>query len=425
MSKLEIIAKDYIRKINDNVYVLEAINSNSLESFNNEVIKYKDSIVKSNTNLSINDLALVRSISENVFPTSLLDRSLQEQGAKAIFYSPFSDFMEALKYVKELSDYDIGCSRDEIDIEDTKLSYPLYRNTKHFSLNGLVSDINLEFGKINFSNRNMIVIEPFADHLSDELLNLNPVDTFFNVKEKPFKIGNNGVFIIDYDTYKELILNPNIKNDLSKVKVFLYSNNNISLFSSRFTLQTYITDIVLAYLGYIPMHTIEQFKLYSDMCFENGTIYTDKEYIKKFQDLIEESSIKLLGKSYYNVPDEIKKTRGEYHINLPGIFHPETSYYKEENENNLYSRINTVKRYLDYLEKELGLDPVLSDKLFVLYSNRLIEMDYEKEKLRFNPIKLEKEIASFIEKVGYKRFIQVTKDFNNLPVDNKDKGCVK
>lgn len=422
MNKLETLAKKYIRKINDKLFVLEAISSNDLESFNDEVILYKDYVVKNNIDLSINDLALVRTISPNNFPTNLVERTLQEQGVKGTFNSPFTDFIESLKYGEFFANVDVGCSRDEIDVEETKLSYPVYRDTKHFSLNGLASDIFYDFGKVKnkFTDRELIIIEPFVDHLDDELISLNPVDTFYNVNNKPFIIGKNGVFIIDSNTYKKLILNLEIRKDLSKVDVFLYSTKNIKLLSNRFNAQTYMVDIILSFLGYTPMHSIDQAKLYSDIYIGKDYWVSDEEYIKKFQDLIEDLNQKLLGKSYYNIPSEIKKNRKAEYADLYGIFHAETKFFEEEVKNNLNTQINTVKRYLDYLEEKLELNPDLSSKLFDLYSDNLRKYNYSSYRARFYPLDLENEIVSFITKVSYKKIIEVTKDFNNIPVDIKD-----
>ncbi len=204
MDKLQILAKKYIRKINDKVYVLEAVNGKDLKSFNDEVILYKDYVVKNNIDLSIKDIALVRTISPSSFPTNLFERTLQEQMMNGTFKSPFSDYLESIKFSKEFENIDIGCKKDQININDTFISYPLYRDTKHFSLNGLVSNVFNEFGGVSgeFTNREIMIIEPFSEHLNDKLVNLNPVDTFYDVKDKPFIIGENGVFIIDYDTYK-------------------------------------------------------------------------------------------------------------------------------------------------------------------------------------------------------------------------------
>ena len=423
MNKLETLANKYIRKINDKLFVLEAINSKDLESFNDEIILYKDYVVKNNISLSVNDLALVRTVNPSNFPIGLIEKTLQEQNTKNTFKSPFTDYLTSIKLSKNFyKDVDFGCKRDNMNIDDTYLSYPLYRDTKHFSLNGLVSNVHNEFGGVvsEFNNREIMFIEPFNEHLNDELVNLNPVDTFYNVKDKPFKIGDKAVFIIDYDTYKKLILNPKIKSDLDKVRVFLYTPKNIDLLRGRFNLQTCFTDIVLAYLGYIPTHSIGQIELFHDMYIDNDYWVTDDEYIKKFQDFIEELNQKLLDKSYYNIPSDIKENRYSELVNIPGLLHCETSYYDDEKRLNLESKIKTVKRYLNYLEERLGLDHLLSYKLYIGYIAILIEFNYSMAGRSFFPRGLEEDIIEFIKRVGYNELVKVTKEFNNIPVDIKD-----
>ena len=167
-------------------------------------------------------------------------------------------------------------------------------------MNGLASTVVvLCKATTTFDNKEIIVIEPFKDHLGDNLVNLNPVDTFYDLEDSSFTIGQNADIIMDMDTYKKLISNDGIRDDLSKVRVFLYApNNNLSSCSGT-SYQTIMTDIVLCFLGYIPQHSIDQSELKPEYYFDGTKFIDDTDYLKKFQDYIEKLNITLLHQHYY------------------------------------------------------------------------------------------------------------------------------
>lgn len=90
-----------------------------------------------------------------------------------------------------------------------------YRSTKHFALNGLVS--SHVYG--NFSNRSYIFLDPFSEHKNDEMLNFNPVDTYYKVsRERPFILSDKAILMIPISRYKEIVSNPEMRKQLSKYK---------------------------------------------------------------------------------------------------------------------------------------------------------------------------------------------------------------
>ena len=105
------------------------------------------------------------------------------------------------------------------DVSKLKLQYPLFRNTKHFSLNGLASNVVvLCKATATFDNKEIIVIEPFKDHLGDNLVNLNPVDTFYDLEDSSFKMK--GYFLLkkNYQTI--------FSHHLSSLKIIIVLSSN-------------------------------------------------------------------------------------------------------------------------------------------------------------------------------------------------------
>ena len=420
MSMLQEEASKYIRQVSDNVYVLDAISRDELTEFKHRIIDCKIEVVEKNIKLTANDLALVRTLP--VLPNNLTYDNAQTEGILPKMVGPFEDLIGYIKNSRDFAHVNLGCNRKKINPDDAKLNYLLYRDTKHFSLNGLASDVCYESGvkRFSFTDRSIIMIEPFTDHIDKTLAVLNPVDTFYDLSNDSFKIGNNGVVILSFDTYKKLIRNPQKRKDLSKLKVFLFSPENIKVLSYE-SANTYVTDIILSYLGYIPMNSIDQIKLKSDGYIDEktGKILEDDMFVEKFHDLIDDLSNKLLGLPYRHLPDEIINRRSKDTRDLLGIHHCETKYSDDEIEKNLLSKLDTAKKYFDYLEEHLGLNNVLSFRLYEQYVDFIRDCHDSMYRTIFCPPLLEFDMVAFLEKVGYKKFIEATKKFNSLPKDKE------
>lgn len=420
MNMLQEEASKYIKKVSDGVYALDAINNDELSEFKHRIIDYKVKLVEDNVELGANDLALVRTMP--VFPNNLTYDNTQTEGITQKMYGPFEVLLSYLQTIKEFANIDVGCDHKEINDEDAKLNYLFYRDTKHFSLNGLASNVCHEWGstRFSFNNKSIILIEPFTDHIDKTLAVLNPVDTFYDLSNDSFKIGKNGVIILSFDTYKKLIKDPKKKADLSKLKVFLFSPNNIKVLSYE-SVNTYATDIVLSYLGYIPTNSVDQTKLRIDGYVnpKASKYYSDDIFIEKFNDLIDDLSNKLLGLPYRHIPDEMKLKRKKEFQNVFGVFHDETEYATIEDKMNLISKLDTAKKYFDYLNEHLEIDADLSDELYNKYVKFINDCHGSRFGYRFYPIELEDEMMAFIQKVGYRKFIEVTKEFNSIPKDKE------
>lgn len=423
-NELQNYSKQFIKELGHRLFEIRKIDSIDVDNLSKYIITQKRKNVEKNVPFSISDIALVRTMATDNFPRNLMYHTLQADGKMGNFDNPFSKFLEYIKYLEEFKSIDVGCERSDIDVSELKLQYPLFRNTKHFSLNGLASNVVvLCKATAKFDDKEIIVIEPFKDHLGDNLVNLNPVDTFYDLADNPFKIGQNAVAIIDTDSYKRLISDDSIRGDLSKVGVFLYdSNNNLSSCSST-SYQTIVTDIVLSYLGYIPQHSVDQSELKPEYCFDGTKFIDDADYLKKFQDYIEKLNITLLNQHYYCISKpqiEKRRTKNGTIVNIPGTFHCETDFAFEENQTNINSILYCLQKYLSLLVQKHGLDSGLAARIFESYSKNIKEYYGKIFVADYYDLCIEKEVMSYIEQTGYENLVNATIAFNNNPIEYED-----
>ena len=196
-NELQKYSKQFIKELDTRLFEIRTIDNIDVDNFAKCIITQKIKNVEGNVPLSISDIALVRTMSTDNFPKKLTYHTLQADGKIGSFANPFSKYLEYIKYLEEFKHIDVGCEHSNIDVSKLKIQYPLFRNTKHFSLNGLASNVVvLCKATAKFDDKEIIVIEPFEDHLGDNLVNLNPVDTFYDLADNPFKIGQNAVVII-------------------------------------------------------------------------------------------------------------------------------------------------------------------------------------------------------------------------------------
>lgn len=116
---------------------------------------------------------------------------------------------------------------------------PMYRSTKHFTLNGLVS--SHMYG--DFSDRPYIFIDPLEKHINDEgILSVNEADTYFKAtREKPFKLSEKAKLMMPLTEYLK------IKDDPEKIKKI--HDYELTLFSGD---EKIAVDMKLAQMGYMP-----------------------------------------------------------------------------------------------------------------------------------------------------------------------------
>lgn len=159
------------------------------------------------------------------------------------------------------------------------------------------------------------------------------------------KIGKDAIFIIKESVYNRL--DSNVLENLGDRKVYLFDNEASTA-----------TDIVLLSLGVLPQHSVNQSKLVPENYYVGTKEINDEQYLNSFQKLIEEINQTYLHQSYQNLPIEIIEERKRHFkemIEIPGILHSETPYFKEEQEKNEQSEIKTYQEYM------LGFIPLINN----------------------------------------------------------------
>ena len=188
---------------------------------------------------SLDELCLVRAT--DIFPSDNCIKSLTN--ANALLKTPSIIFKEALS--------------DNPLKDSCKILYEGYRTTIHFSINGMVG--NHMYG--NFSNRNFIIIEPFINHITDNLISLRSEDTYF--KDCVF-LSNKASMIISRKKLDEIKNDIEYQDFLFKHKIFIYdfSEDEIkNMFAKydnencRMLFEQRLVNCVLEQLGY-PHFTI-------------------------------------------------------------------------------------------------------------------------------------------------------------------------
>lgn len=402
----------YISEVSPNVYEINCRDFYELISVNNAlrkmVIKAKQEFVESGKKLSDSDLFLVRTMSE--LPDNLVYQSFSNRGAFTKMKNPFERIME-----------DRGLSDEQIN--EKKLVCPIYRDTVHFSINGIVSNL---WYTDRFTNRGITVMEPIANHF-DRLVNINPVDSFIDVGMTDEPIKNNAVFIIDKNIY--LGLSQEMKNKIASGKLYLFDSKK---YESDEVNEDYpspleiVSDMVICHNGSLPQHTVSQFLLRNETCNYEGNHYSDKEYLKMFTDLIDKISTEVFNVSYYTLNDKIKAKR-EVDKDNYGVFHSDTKYYEEEQSKNYNYRLDTIRKYLSFLHEELGLSKETMEYIYDCYC-RYVDLNYSRESYggrgmwRLSLVNYD-DANDFINKVSFDKFIEVTDEFNRNQMELLNKNA--
>lgn len=232
------------------------------------------------------------------------------------------------------------------------------------------------------------------------------------------RLGENIVVIMDINTYREMIKNPEFFKMLSKIRVFLYIPENVKIPQlENLNIQTFITDIVLLYLGFIPQHSVNQSYIESEYYIEQNKIVEDQAYLKLFQDSIDKICRERLNHSYYNIPEEAKERRKKYNdviLDLLGVLHADTEIFAQDTQISLRNMQNILNIYLAYLIDDLKLNQIFADRLLQSFSIYL-ENNYGKSCVtHFYDRDLEGNIIDFLNRIGYKRLLESTNNFNAL-----------
>lgn len=418
MKVLEELASKYIKKFSDNVYYLDAYTDDE-KQIKKAIITAKNILATNPIAFSLDDFVLVRITAEKNYPHNFKYFPYDERNAYAQIENPFYPLVGYLKYNVDdyYSNLDVGIPHDEIEYDSYNLISPRYRDTKHFSINSLASNIYQLFGyKVEFDkDKSMIIIEPLKERMQDSrLVSLNPVDTFFDLKDHPMDISSKAVIMIQEDFLKE-IEDKEFKEKLKNYQLFIFKDN-----------PALAVDIVLAFLGYIPQRSLQQSKLEPEYFFDSGKEINDKEFIRQYQKYIEYLNNEYLNTTYLDVPKEYaenRKRNARDFIGLPGILHSETEYAKVEQKRNIDADIKTYINYISYMFNQVDIaEEILKDYLTLI--------EYDVKNIGTAPIKrtfyesfhkYEYVIRDMIVKLTYPKYDELTKEFNNRQLAKIDK----
>lgn len=416
MRSLEELANNYINKLTDNFYQLSNYANDEI-IIERAIIRAKHTLGSKPIAFSLDDLCLVRITSENNYPRNLKFFALDERNSYRLIENPFYAIIGYFKYdIDDLyKKIDIGIPHDKIEYNAYDLASPRYRDTKHFSINSLASNI-YKFGGIKHEfdkEKAMIIIEPLKERITDSRLAiLNPVDTFFDLHDDPMEISDSAIFMIQEDFFKELA--EEFKEKLTSHQVFLYSTN-----------PALAVDIVLSFLGLIPQRSFQQSELKSKYFFENDIEINDEEYIKSYKQYMEYLNQHILHTSYLQVPEEYAIVRQKYapeYVGLPGVLHSETKYAKSEQERTIKRDIQTYREYITYMFKQTSIDlSFLEDYLALVeddvrsIGNLPFKRTFSKSFDKYEPI-----IRDMLITLTYPKYCQLTQEFNNKTLSKID-----
>ncbi len=417
MKVLEELAGKYIKKESNNIYRVENY-SDSEEDIKKAIIRAKNALASKTIAFSLDDFVLVRITDERNYPRNFKYFPNDETNSWKKIENPFFPIVGYLKYnVDEFyRTLDVGCPHEDINYEKFNIITPRYRDTKHFSINSLASNVNrLFFDPIRFDKEKaVIIIEPLKERITDSRLAiLNPVDTFFDIHETPLDISPSAIFMVQEVFYNELD-DLEFKEKLPNYQVFIYKDN-----------PALAVDLVLSYLGYIPQRSYHQSFIKSQYFFDNGIEVNDEEYIKQYQNYMEYLNQFYLHTSYLEVPEIYAKVRRESardYIGMPGVLHSETKYRVSEQARNLESDIKTYQEYITYIFSLAGInDKVRSDYLHLVKEDVLDIGNDPVERTFFQSFRAYEELLrAIIVKLTYPVFDGYTKKFNEHQLSKKD-----
>ena len=406
----------YIETIKKNTYKL-TYSREDIKRIKEYIIFLKNSY---HNPLIIDDLYLVRITKEEYLPKNMMYFPLDHRNCLRFIDNPFKYIIGWSEHkIGEYKNMNLGGKIEEGAFGNNKLATYYYRDTKHFSINGLASNIYHFFGpKHVFDDGDCIILEPLKNKIEDpRLVILNPVDTFFDLHEKEMKIGEDAVFVIKESVYQKL--DSSTLKKLGDRKVYLFENESSTA-----------TDIVLLSLGILPQHSMEQSRLIPEKYYRGKQEISDEQYLNSFHDLIEKINQTYLHQSYQNLPLEITEERKIYFkemVGVPGILHSETPYFKEEQEKNEQSEIKTYQEYM------FGLIPLI-DKVPEETIRKIVStIEFDVKEKNHLPIvqtffetyqEYEKELLNIMLELSYPNFQKYTEEFNQKKLKKIDKNRI-
>ena len=410
------LINQYISTIKRNIYKL-TYSSEDIKKLKEYIILKKNSY---RNPLTIDDLYLVRITKGKYLPKNMIYFPLDHRNCLRYIDNPFKYIIGWTEHkIGEYVNMDLGGKLEKGAFEKNKLATYYYRDTKHFSINGIASNIYHFLGPRHiFDDGDCIIIEPLKNKIKDpRLVILNPLDTFFDFHEKEMKIGKDAIFIIKDSVYDTL--DSSTLKKLGDRKVYPFDNDASTA-----------TDIVLLSIGILPQHSVEQSKLISENYYRGKQEISDEQYLNSFQDLIEKVSRTYLHQSYQNLPLEIieeRKIHFKEMVGIPGILHSETPYFKEEQEKNEQSEIKTYQEYM------LGLIPLIDSIHEETIRKIIYTIEYDVKDRNNLPIvetfyetyhEHEKELLNIMLELSYPNFQKYTEEFNQKKLKKIDKNRI-
>ena len=331
---------ELLEKIGENTYEL-ALNMHSPVTLGKQLkiaaILEKSNRANNNYRITANDIALVRI--QHDFPadmrlTALNGNNTMTYNRNLILKEFFGVSPEHGNGLHDMEGWRKGMMR------------PYYRPSKHFTLNTLVKNfIDPTAGKMDFTSDNFIIIEPLSKHLHSPPKVLNPLDTFFDVEEKPFDISKKAVILVR-EQAKHLVETPEAKKALAGRKVIFFSGS-----------PSLAVDIVLVNLGYLPQeYNPDTFILPTNKADEKRLFSPDDEkYTEDFKAAIEAICAKNEIQSYLKLPESILKIRRtceeRYGVKYAtyGLLHDESDYRTKELFLNGKALADQDKKFVKFL----------------------------------------------------------------------------
>lgn len=400
-----------INKINDCMFFINAMEV-SKDELKKYIVDEKNKRIAMGFQFTLDDLVLIRSINEEMFPFNGCYFPLNKDNCYKKTLNPFDYFFQSIKFGYD-ENY-LGRSVLSHESEMIDIYHPVYRDTKHFTINSLSSNISeLFMPTITFNDRPIIIIEPMKEKIDNGLLvNLNPIDTFFNLHNTYMEVSKNAVFLISEDKFKDMKDNDEYKKMLGKHNIYLFKGD-----------PSVACDVALLNLGILPQHSIGQRELVEEFYREKGFVKSDTEYLELFRCYIEYLNNEYLSSSYFHLSKDIIESRKKYEHIYPGLLHANTKFSEEETKNTMNYLIKAYADYMRYLSRFGNQE--FNDKLYAMIS--LIEYDVKDKypfiRLTFFDLQqqYERVLKDFLSKVKYNKFISITQEFNYKQISNINK----
>lgn len=335
--------------------------------------------------MDINNVVLVRVMNHLPLNGELIPSCESER----LIYDEKSDFYYFIKNkIKQELEKQWGRNLNEYDLNDEKmlkdvlknylvLTGDYYTTTLSFSLNGMVpDDLNN-----NFSSMNIAVIDPIKNHINEDFVTIETIDT--TIKGR-IKVSKDAILLVEKYFFDSL------SNEL---KDNLMSNYNLKLFEG--SLKEAINS-TLKENNYPVLPLIQKReKSNIDDCFERESMLAFEDY---FANKVNASRLRLnyLTYMYSSSNVEVDKIA---HDKLEEEY-PNSLKVDEYYRNQLYS-------FLLGKAEKLGIE-VTDDDKYYLFTNYI----YSKEAM-------ERITSCLIEKYcGIEKFLEFILEYNQYVVNN-------